>query len=77
MIRLRPQGSSVYAEAAIAVEASTGLILYEKNIHEPHYPASITKSYPLCWSLRIAPPRSGHILKNAIFNIERDSTHIE
>lgn len=38
-----PTGPSVYADAAIVMEASTGLILYEKDIHDKHYPASITK----------------------------------
>ena len=38
-----PKGPSVYAESAILIEASTGLILYENNIHKKHYPASITK----------------------------------
>lgn len=38
-----PEGPSVNAETAIVMEASTGLILYEKNIHAKRYPASITK----------------------------------
>lgn len=38
-----PSGPSVNADAAIVMEASTGLILYEKNIKEAFYPASITK----------------------------------
>jgi len=38
-----PTGPSVYADAAIVMEASTGLILYEKDIYDAHYPASITK----------------------------------
>lgn len=38
-----PKGPSVYADAAIVMEASTGLILYEKDIYDAHYPASITK----------------------------------
>lgn len=38
-----PIGPDVYAEGAIVMEASTGLILYEKNIHTQYYPASITK----------------------------------
>ena len=33
----------VTAQAAILVEASTGRVLYEKNAHEQHYPASMTK----------------------------------
>lgn len=38
-----PTGPSVYADAAIVMEASTGLILYEKNIYDKFFPASITK----------------------------------
>lgn len=38
-----PVGPEVHAEAAIIMEADTGAILYEKNIHVQHYPASITK----------------------------------
>lgn len=38
-----PSGPDVYSDAAIVMEASTGLILYEKNIYEKYYPASITK----------------------------------
>lgn len=38
-----PQGPTVESSAAIVMEANTGAILYEKNIHDKHYPASITK----------------------------------
>jgi len=38
-----PAGPEVVAEAAIVMETSTGTILYEKNIDEQLYPASITK----------------------------------
>ncbi|MCR4675098.1 MAG: D-alanyl-D-alanine carboxypeptidase [Lachnospiraceae bacterium] len=38
-----PTGIEVSPSAAIVMEASTGTILYEKNIDEKHYPASITK----------------------------------
>lgn len=38
-----PQGPEVQSSAAIVMELSTGLILYEKNINDVHYPASITK----------------------------------
>ena len=72
-----PQGPSVYAEAAIVMEASTGLILYEKNIHEPHYPASITKILSALLVIENCSP--GEVVtfsRDAIFNIERDSTHI-
>lgn len=38
-----PDSPSVMGESAIIMEVSTGTILYEKNIHDIHYPASITK----------------------------------
>ena len=37
-----PQGPVVTAESAILMEAGTGTILYEKNIHQHQYPASCT-----------------------------------
>ena len=38
-----PQGPAVSARSAILMEANTGTILYEKNVHERLYPASTTK----------------------------------
>lgn len=38
-----PIGPQIGAEAAILMEANTGVILYAKNIHEKLYPASTTK----------------------------------
>lgn len=35
--------SSIAGESGIVIEVSTGTILYEKNMHDIHYPASITK----------------------------------
>jgi D-alanyl-D-alanine carboxypeptidase (penicillin-binding protein 5/6) len=34
---------SIMGESGIVMEISTGSILYEKNMHDIHYPASITK----------------------------------
>jgi len=38
-----PAGPEISAQSAILIEANTGIVLYEKNIHEHLYPASITK----------------------------------
>lgn len=38
-----PAGPVVSAESAILMDADTGVILYSKNIHTKHYPASTTK----------------------------------
>lgn len=38
-----PTGPEINAEAAILLEANTGVVLYAKNVHEHLYPASTTK----------------------------------
>ena len=38
-----PKPKSLSCDSAILMEISTGSILYKKNIHKQHYPASITK----------------------------------
>ncbi len=40
---LWPAAPDVQSASAIVMEADTGAILYEKDIHAQHYPASITK----------------------------------
>lgn len=72
-----PQGPNINAEAAIVMEASTGLILYEKNMNEAYYPASITKILSALLVIENSSP--GEVVtfsKDSIFNIERDSTHL-
>ena len=72
-----PDGPGVYAESAIIMEASTGLILYEKNIDEKHYPASITKIMTAL--LAIENSNLGDIVtfsKNAVFDVDLDSSRI-
>ena len=38
-----PAEPSIVAPSGVLMEASTGTVLYDKNMHEQHYPASITK----------------------------------
>lgn len=38
-----PMGPEIVSAAGIVMEVNTGTVLYEKNIHDVHYPASITK----------------------------------
>lgn len=42
-VKFWPDGPEVGSVSAIVMEANTGAILYEKNIHQQLYPASITK----------------------------------
>lgn len=72
-----PEGPAIGAASAILMDADTGVILYEKNVHERLYPASTTK---LLTSL-IACENSTMdevvtFSNNAVFGIERNSSHI-
>lgn len=72
-----PSGPGVVAESAIVMEASTGLILYEKNINETQYPASITKIMTAL--LAIENSSMGEIVtfsKEAIFEVDLDSSRV-
>lgn len=74
---LWPQGPGVYAEAAIVMEASTGLVLYEKNINETYYPASITKILSALLIIENSSP--GEVVTfshDAVFNVDLDSSRI-
>lgn len=51
---------SVDSEAAILINAENGAILYEKNAHTPHYPASITKIATTAYALK---EKSDHLSK--------------
>lgn len=68
---------AVVAEGAILMDIDTGVIFYEKNIHERYYPASVTKLL----TCLVAAENSeltdivtfSHL---AVFGIERGSSHI-
>jgi len=68
---------AVNSKAAIVMEASTGAILYTKNIHDTFYPASITKI--LSALLAIENSSLGETVtfsKKAIFDVDLDSSRI-
>lgn len=65
---LWPEGPGVNAVSAILMEADTGAILYEKNIHEQHYPASITKIMTTLLALE-------HCTMQEVVTFSYDSVH--
>lgn len=72
-----PQGPVIGAESAILMDVDTGTILYEKNVHEQLYPASTTKL--LTALLTIENANMNDVVtfsRDAVFNIERNSSHI-
>lgn len=75
--KIWPEGPNVSAKSAIVMEASTGLILYEKNIHKKNYPASTTKLMTTLLALENSSMDDVVTFsKNSVFNIERGSSHI-
>lgn len=72
-----PQGPVVTAESAILMDAETGAILYEKNIHEHQYPASTTKILTtLIASEESELNETVTFSHDAVFGIPRGSNHI-
>ncbi len=68
---------SVNSAAAIVMEASTGAILYSKNIHKTYYPASITKI--LTALVAIENSSLGETVdfsKKAVYDVDLDSSRI-
>ena len=65
------------SESAILIDASSGLVLYEKNANEELYPASITKIMTTLIALENSSLNEIVTFShNAIFSIESGSTHI-
>lgn len=72
-----PKGPAVYGKAAILMDADTGAILYSKNTETKLYPASITKIMTCLLALENSRLTDRVTFsENAIWGIERDSSHI-
>ena len=65
------------SEAAVLMDAQTGQILYEKNMHTQLYPASITKILTILLGLERGRLQDKVIMSHqAVFGILRGSSHI-
>lgn len=72
-----PVAPDVKSEAAILMDASTGTILYEKNINDKHYPASTTKIMTAIVAIENSDPDDTVTFSHdAVTNIEKDATQI-
>ncbi len=72
-----PGGPVVSAEAAILMEAETGVILYDKNIHKQEYPASTTKILTTLIALEECELDEWVTFsQKAVFDVPYDSNHI-
>lgn len=72
-----PSDSSIAAESAILMDATSGLVLYEKNADKKQFPASITKI--MTTLLAIENSSLDEVVTfshEAVFGIETGSSHI-
>ena len=76
-IKQKADALELDAEAAILINADTGDILYEKNINQKEYPASITKLMTMLLAFENCDmDETITFSKNAVFSIEPGSSHI-
>jgi D-alanyl-D-alanine carboxypeptidase (penicillin-binding protein 5/6) len=72
-----PAGPAVWAESAVVMDLDSGALLYSKNMDVTKYPASITKIMTTLVAIENSSLRDRvHFSENAIYGIERDSSHI-
>lgn len=65
------------SEAAILMDAATGQVLYEKNMHQRMYPASITKVMTAMLALEVLPAgQTLTVSQSAVYAVPRTSSHI-
>ncbi len=70
-----PENVSIEAEGGIVIDASTGAILYGRNIHNTYYPASITKILTALIVLENCSLDETVLFShNAVYNVEAGST---
>lgn len=68
---------NLFSEAAILLDADSGQILFDKNMHQVMYPASITKVVTAMLALRLADPADVVTMSyDAVFSVGRDTSHI-
>ncbi len=72
-----PEGPIVSAESAILMEAESGVILYDKNIHQQEYPASTTKILTTLIAAEECEMDEWVTFSHkAVFDVPYDSNHI-
>lgn len=72
-----PEGPQINSPNAVVMEVNTGTVLYEKNSHEKHYPASITKILTTYLAiLNCKMDETVTFSADAVFKNEGDTSHI-
>ena len=77
VLPLRAEELSLDAESVVLMDAESGAVLYQKNMNDQHYPASITKIMTVY--LAVSQGQKEQVLTasdTAIDQIDRQSSHI-
>ncbi len=71
------QAPSLISESAVLIDADTGQVLYDKQMHKQQYPASITKIATVIVGLEHASLSDKIVMsEEAVFSVARDTSHI-
>lgn len=72
-----PAGPEIFSGSAVVMEAETGTVLYEKNMNQKAYPASITKIMTAVLAIEnCSMNEMVEFSDEAVFSVPRDSSHI-
>lgn len=72
-----PAGPEIFSGSAVVMEAETGTVLYDKNMNQRAYPASITKILTAVLALEnCSLNEMVEFSDDAVFSVPRDSSHI-
>lgn len=72
-----PAGPEIMSGSAVVIEAETGAVLYDKNMGQKAYPASITKILTAILAIEnCAVNEMVEFSDEAVFSVPRDSSHI-
>lgn len=74
----RAEGELTLAsQGAVLMDGDTGMVLYDKNMHEPLYPASITKIMTALLAIQaLEPEQVLTVSRTAVDAVPRTSSHI-
>ncbi len=71
------QAPALISESAVLIDADTGQVLYDKQMHKQQFPASITKIATVIVGLEHASLSDKIVMsEEAVFSVSRDSSHI-
>ncbi len=67
----------IISQTAVVMDANSGQVLYEKNMHQKMYPASITKIMTVLLAVENTDPSDIITMSHdAVFSVGRDTSHI-